>query len=431
MPQTEALRQALTVVLDGDDHPVPLVAQLDRDGAAGLALVAVLHRILQELVDHQGTGRRLLSGQVNAGPLQGQMNPLLRVHDAPLCLVDDMLAHILDIYNPRPLLREEVVHHGHAQDAVHALQQGPPGLLRPRAPALKPQQGGDDLQVVLHPVVDLLDHGRFHLQLPLLAPLLRLVVDGQHHPGQAKPWGGQGQEPGQAARPTLSGGQRDGLLDPDAIPHLHLPFEAAPLPQGSGDQALVARLQAGDGLPQQAIQVAHLAIEVGGDAADVAYPPVAVHHQDAVVLAEGREVLDARQLSPQKHGLQPPDRSLEDLAAAAVSLVLDEVGLNAQGGDDFPLVVADGIDLLHDGGAVGYQSSAAAGGASQPQGAEDEGLLVRRDRPSEDGFGVDGGDGVGPGLGHHHRPIGGERAVDEHVGPADVGHDGHVVFYLL
>ena len=50
---------------------------------------------------------------------------------------------------------------------------GPPGL--------HPQHRGDGLQVVLDPVMHLLDHGRLDLELLLLAALLGGVVDHDQH----------------------------------------------------------------------------------------------------------------------------------------------------------------------------------------------------------------------------------------------------------
>ncbi len=69
--------------------------------------------------------------------------------------------------------------HRHTQNAVDALLERGTGFAFVQSASLHAQQRGDSLQVVLHPVVYFLEHGRLDAQLVLFLPLLGHVGDAQ------------------------------------------------------------------------------------------------------------------------------------------------------------------------------------------------------------------------------------------------------------
>ena len=112
-------------------------------------------------------------------------------------------------------------------DAADRLLKRRPTLTRPDPPRLQPQQGGDGLQVVLHPVMHLANGGVFGQQLPLTAAQLGDVPQQQHRPGPlavpqqrdrphrqggatglqiTAPWGPAGQHQGQRLVDRSAGG---------------------------------------------------------------------------------------------------------------------------------------------------------------------------------------------------------------------------------
>ena len=71
------------------------------------------------------------------------------------------------------------MHHRHAQDAVGALLQCRLDLRHLGTARLQPQEAGNGLQIILHPVVNFLDNCRLYLDFPFLFPQLRHI--GQEH----------------------------------------------------------------------------------------------------------------------------------------------------------------------------------------------------------------------------------------------------------
>ncbi len=84
-------------------------------------------------------------------------------------------------------MRQSLVHDGDRPDAAHGLLQRRPRLGRAQPPGLQPQQRGDGLQVVLHPVMDLPDGGFLGEQLALPAAQFSDIPDEDKRAGPLSP----------------------------------------------------------------------------------------------------------------------------------------------------------------------------------------------------------------------------------------------------
>jgi hypothetical protein len=128
----------------------------------------VLDGVLQELVHDQRAGGRLLGREGEVIAPNSEANPLVGIEDALRDFGDDALGDLSDVDNTRLVMRQGLVHDGDREDSVDRLAQDLADLGRLGAPRLDAQQRGDRLQVVLDPVVDLLDHRRLDPELLLL-----------------------------------------------------------------------------------------------------------------------------------------------------------------------------------------------------------------------------------------------------------------------
>ena len=136
---------------------------------------AVLERVLEQLAEHQRHGRRPLAGQhhrlqpaFHLAPSQALPQHRLQPPDQP---------GAVDVVVMRG--GQQVVHGRDRQDPVHALVERPLGRRIVDRARLQAQQRGHGLQVVLDPVVDLLDGQRLQLRHPRPRLLVQLrVLDG-------------------------------------------------------------------------------------------------------------------------------------------------------------------------------------------------------------------------------------------------------------
>src|SRR4029079_446214 len=132
------------------------------------------------------------------------------------------VAHFMDVDHAIFVVREELVYDGDAEDARDTLVQHLGHRRRPRPARLQPQQRGDRLQVVLHAVVDLLDHRRLDLDLLLFAHFVGDVLDRDQRPGRlvGTP------APTAPPAPPRRRRQRHYPLDPDLVALLDAALQA-------------------------------------------------------------------------------------------------------------------------------------------------------------------------------------------------------------
>ena len=154
-PGTEGGRP-LAVVVDLQDHRVVLAAaQLDRDRPVAVAQ-AVLDRVLDQLVQHH----RQRGGHGRVDPHRGRVQLDVGVLAAQRAgqHLDDATGHVGHVHRALELLGQGLVDQGDRGDPAHRVLQGGHRLRVVAEPAgLEPEQGGDRLEVVLDPVVDLAD----------------------------------------------------------------------------------------------------------------------------------------------------------------------------------------------------------------------------------------------------------------------------------
>src|SRR6266567_8010813 len=96
------------------------------------------------------------------------------VEHAVAYLGQDAIGDLMDVDYAFFLMTEELVDNGDGDDAADTLAQLIRHLGVIRSSSLQTQERGDGLQIVLHAVMDLLDHRRLDLQLLLI---LQLVSD--------------------------------------------------------------------------------------------------------------------------------------------------------------------------------------------------------------------------------------------------------------
>ena len=120
----------------------------------------MLHRVLEQLVDHQRERRRLLARQAELVPLDpgveceaGRRHRLRHGMDHPF-------EHRPDRHLAQAFRREDLVHGRDAQDPVDRLGQHLPARHRPAVAELQAEEHRDHLQVVLDAMVHLADHRR-------------------------------------------------------------------------------------------------------------------------------------------------------------------------------------------------------------------------------------------------------------------------------
>ncbi len=273
--------------------------------------------------------------------------------------------------------------------------------------------------------MDLLDHGHLDPEFLVLPPGVGLIADGQQHAFQP---GAIISRPQESTESAPRGIERDCLLHPDQIAHLHFALKTPPLIDGLECQGIVVKLQFLDPSLQQIAHVAQLAIVVGGNAANVLDAMLSVDDHDAIMLAKGGQLVGAVQLSGQGHHLKLIQSSSEDLAPAEKAHALDEIRLDAHSCQNPALVPPDREGLLHDWRRLGRRLPA----LTHPPHLRDPPapllervhhfwLVVGGNLPRHKGPVIDGQDGMRTGLGHDDRSLGRERAVHQHIGPAQIG----------
>ncbi len=158
---------------------------------------------------------------------------------------------------------------------------------------------------------------------------------------------------------------------------------------------------------QQATWIADPTIEIGSDATGIPDNPPAVRDDDAVVFPERAQVCGPDQLCAQSHHLQLEERALKGAAAAAMSFVFQQVGLDAEGTNHRLFAWSpQWIDLFYDGCTVSEQKLSTLLRTSIAQGANDQGLLIRTNLLTGQRLIVDRRDRMRPGMGEYQRPVG-------------------------
>ena len=97
----------------------------------------------------------------------------------------DPVRDVVEVHDLIRRVRQRLVHDRDRPDPADRLVQRRPRLGRLQPPGLQPQQRGDGLQVVLHPVVDLPDRGVLGHQLALAAAQFGDVPDQDQGAGPA------------------------------------------------------------------------------------------------------------------------------------------------------------------------------------------------------------------------------------------------------
>ncbi len=163
------MRDSRAVVRDRQHDASASLGERDRDVVA-----PVLERVLEELGEDERERSRALPGHGHW--LERRRHVLLRnealdehraqsVHE--LSKIDVVL----------PMLGEHLVHRRDREDAVDRVLQRL-ARIDVIGTRLEPEQGGDRLQVVLDPVVDLLGEDATHDRSPVLEGDCRVVGDG-------------------------------------------------------------------------------------------------------------------------------------------------------------------------------------------------------------------------------------------------------------
>ncbi len=240
---------------------------------------------------------------------------------------------------------------GHTQDPAHGLLEDLGHLGRIGATSLKPQQRRDGLEVVLDPMVDLLNHRAFDAQLLLLAVLVGDVLDDDD--GTRRLAGAAGQATQPATR--LGGQERDGLLDPDAVLLGDALLQAGRgLDRAEGNVLVCVQLRKLS--VDQTVGVAEQTIETLGNGRHVFDLAARVDHHHPVVHAESADVLATIQAALNDQVADPGHRPSEEGTAPALALVLDDRRLDGKGGDDALVGIMDGKDLAHDRHAANHRA---------------------------------------------------------------------------
>ena len=230
----------------------------------------------------------------------------------------------MDVDDRGLLVAEKLVHDGDGDDPTDALAQliGHFGVAR--APRLQAQQRGNGLQVVLHPVVNLLDHGRLDSQLLLLLELVGDVLDGDDGPGRHRSSTDQSRWP--AA--VVAGDERHHALDPHQVLLLNTLLETHATFHRLEADVLVRFELLELGL-DQVVGVAEASIEVLGRGAEVLDASGRVDDHHAVVDAKPTELATTTHATGDNQVAGACDGASERGVAFPLALVLDQQHLAA------------------------------------------------------------------------------------------------------
>ncbi len=142
---------------------------------------AMLHGVLHQFVQNQRHRSRLRGRQQDVRPFDLHGDMLARRDDALRGRLDDLLGDFFDADDVQIFPRQQFMDGGDGENAVQALGQHLLDAALPGIVHLEAQQGGDLLQVVLDPVVHLLNDRRFDHQFGVFDGDGRMVAQrGQH-----------------------------------------------------------------------------------------------------------------------------------------------------------------------------------------------------------------------------------------------------------
>jgi hypothetical protein len=130
--------------------------------------------------------------------------------------------------------------------------------------------------------------------------------------------------------------------------------------------------------------------------------------------------------------MQLAQRSLKSPTALPVPLVLHQVSLDAEGRNhSLRSRLArspQGVNLHDHRRAVGNQVLAAPLRAAALKGAHHQRFLAIANFLAGQQTGMNRRNRMGLGVRQHHRPVSLQPAIDQNIGPADVGGDGYLAF---
>src|SRR5215204_4509232 len=122
----------------------------------------------------------------------------------------------------RLVLGEKLVNECDTQDAIDGLLEQRGHVVGVCATSLKSEQGSDRLEIILHSMMDLLDHRRLDLELLLLSRLFGDVLNSDDCTGRDV---AQSKKPSDQTI-TMDRHERNHSLDPDLILLLYLLLHA-------------------------------------------------------------------------------------------------------------------------------------------------------------------------------------------------------------
>src|SRR5439155_25494312 len=123
-----------------------------------------------------------LSRELAGVTLETDVDPPVRQGQAVGDHPDDGPAHLSELDSLPWVARERLVHQGDGGDTALRLLESGPRLRAAQSASLQAEQAGNRLQVVLDPVVDLLDDGLLAGEHALTVAKLGDVAHEQHAP---------------------------------------------------------------------------------------------------------------------------------------------------------------------------------------------------------------------------------------------------------
>ena len=371
----------------------------------------MLDSVLHEFDEDDGQRRGHLSRELTGVTLETDVDLAVGQGQAVGDHPDDRPAHLSELDSLPGVARQRLVHQGDGRDTALGLLESGPRLGAAQPACLQAEQAGNRLQVVLDPVVDLLDDGLLAGEHPLPVAKLGDVAHEQHAPDDI---------------PVRAAEERHGALQHDGAADLDLRLQwRAHVQGGPGQRRFDADV--GEALAHDVGHHAEAAVGGDGVGARVEHPALRVEAQESVA-HPGRQLrIEGLSLEGEiaflDHAGQRQGARQVGLLELSRPAVAKRDALHGHHGDH-PALVRHGHRFHTHLQAVdqhGFVSSPAPGLGEGP--VDDRQLLGPHD-PREGILGMQRLCGNGPQLAQADESLGlGQPAPQEQVGEGKVGNE--------